>query len=349
MSNAAIHNGDKNGAAPSMLAMQFGAPGHALRLARLPRPSPGADELLIRVEACGVCRTDLHIADGELAPHRRPLVPGHEVVGRVVACGDAVRGIAVGQRVGVPWLGGSCGQCPYCAAGHENLCDSPTFTGYDRDGGYAEFMVASAPYCLALPERYDAAHAAPLLCAGLIGYRAYAMAGAATHLGLYGFGAAAHIVAQLATGQGRRVYAFTRPADARTQQFALSLGAAWAGPSTAAPPQPLDAAIIFAAEGALVPLALAALRKGGSVICAGIHMRDIPSFPYRLLWGERCVRSVANLTRADGAEFFALADRLALRTVPHVFPLAQANQALDAVRRGTINGAAVLVPPRSPA
>lgn len=330
--------------AGSMLAMQWQGPGQALRQVRLPIPACGEDEVLLRVLACGVCRTDLHIVDAELPPHRLPVVPGHEIVGELVQAGARVDRFKVGQRVGVPWLGGTCGHCPYCRAARENLCDQPVFTGCDRDGGYAQYALADARYCLAIPARYDAAQAAPLLCAGLIGYRAYVMAGAGRRLGLYGFGAAAHLLAQVALAQGREVYAFTRPGDLRTQRFALSLGVAWAGDSDADAPVPLDAAIIFAPLGALVPAALAACAKGGTVVCAGIHMSAIPSFPYALLWQERCLRSVANLTRADGAAFLALADRLPLQTVVTTFPLAEANRALAAVRDGSIDGAAVLIP-----
>lgn len=330
--------------AGSMLAMQWQGPGQALRQVRLPIPACGEDEVLLRVLACGVCRTDLHIVDAELPPHRLPVVPGHEIVGELVQAGARVDRFKVGQRVGVPWLGGTCGHCLYCRAARENLCDQPVFTGCDRDGGYAQYALADARYCLAIPARYDAAQAAPLLCAGLIGYRAYVMAGAGRRLGLYGFGAAAHLLAQVALAQGREVYAFTRPGDLRTQRFALSLGVAWAGDSDACAPVPLDAAIIFAPLGALVPAALAACAKGGTVVCAGIHMSAIPSFPYALLWQERCLRSVANLTRADGAAFLALADRLPLQTVVTTFPLAEANRALAAVRDGSIDGAAVLIP-----
>lgn len=327
-----------------MLAMQWQGPGQALRQVHLPIPACGEDEVLLRVLACGVCRTDLHIVDAELPPHRLPVVPGHEIVGELVQAGARVDRFKVGQRVGVPWLGGTCGHCPYCRAARENLCDQPVFTGCDRDGGYAQYALADARYCLAIPARYDAAQAAPLLCAGLIGYRAYVMAGAGRRLGLYGFGAAAHLLAQVALAQGREVYAFTRPGDLRTQRFALSLGVAWAGDSDADAPVPLDAAIIFAPLGALVPAALAACAKGGTVVCAGIHMSAIPSFPYALLWQERCLRSVANLTRADGAAFLALADRLPLQTVVTTFPLAEANRALAAVRDGSVDGAAVLIP-----
>ncbi|MGZ5198568.1 MAG: zinc-dependent alcohol dehydrogenase family protein [Telluria sp.] len=328
-----------------MFAMLLDRPGWPLRAANVPVPEPGPDEVLIRVSACGVCRTDLHIVDGELPPHRLPLVPGHEIVGRIAAVGADVVGLAVGQRIGVPWLADSCGHCTWCASGRENLCDTATFTGYDRDGGYAQFTVAKADAALLLPEAYDDAHAAPLLCAGLIGYRAYAMAGDAGRLGLYGFGAAAHIIVQVAVRQGRKVYAFTRPGDARSRQFARALGASWVGASDESPPQPLDAAILFAPSGELVPRALGASAKGATVVCAGIHMSDIPSFPYALLWGERCVRSVANLTRADGKAFMRLAAGMPLATSPVIYPLSQANEALADLRAGRFDGAAVLVPP----
>ncbi|MYM87801.1 zinc-binding alcohol dehydrogenase family protein [Rugamonas sp. FT82W] len=327
-----------------MLAMLLERPGQALRAARIAIPTPAPQQLLLRVGACGVCRTDLHIADGELAPHKAPLIPGHEVVGYVVRCGAEVQGYAPGDRVGVAWLGGSCGHCPYCARQNENLCEQAVFTGYDLNGGYAEYMVADARYVFRLPASYDDVHAAPLLCAGLIGYRAYAMAGQAQRIGLYGFGAAAHILCQVARHQGREVYAFTRPGDTRSQEFARSLGAAWAGDSEQAAPVPLDAAILFAPNGALVPRALAAVRAGGSVVCAGIHMSEVPAFPYALLWGERTLRSVANLTRADGLAFFKLADQYPLHTHTTAFPLAQANAALTALRAGDLDGAAVLVP-----
>ena len=327
-----------------MLAMLLDAPNRRLRNARLPIPAPREHEVVIRVTACGVCRTDLHIIDGDLPPHKLPLTLGHEVVGIVVQAGELVGAFEAGERVGVPWLGGTCRHCAFCASGRENLCDTAVFTGYDRDGGYAEYAVADSRYCFRLPDRYDDAHAAPLLCAGLIGYRAYAMAGTAQRIGLYGFGAAAHIIAQVARAQGREVYAFTRPGDTHSQAFALSLGAAWAGDSDAAAPALLDAAIIFAPSGALVPRALAATKKGATVVCAGIHMSDIPAFPYSLLWGERTVRSVANLTRADGEAFFAIAEQVDIKTVPVIFPLRAANEALDALRAGRFDGAAVLVP-----
>jgi alcohol dehydrogenase, propanol-preferring len=326
----------------SMCAMLLDAPGQPLRLARVPVPIPSGHEVLLRVAACGVCRTDLHIADGELPPHKSPLAMGHEVIGIVARVGAQAAGVAIGDRVGVPWLGGTCGHCGFCETGHENLCDDAHFTGYDKDGGYAEYMVADSRYCFHIPDKYDDLHAAPLLCAGLIGYRAYSMVGDAERIGIYGFGAAAHIIAQVARQQGRQVYAFTRPGDIRSQAFALSLGALWAGDSGTVPPEALDAAIIFAPAGALVPQALAATRKGATVVCAGIHMSDIPSFAYSLLWGERTVRSVANLTRADGEAFFALAARLDIRTSPIGFRLEQANAALAALRAGRFDGAAVL-------
>lgn len=323
-------------------AMVLTAPGQPLVLAERLVPRPGPGEILLRVHACGVCRTDLHIVDGELTEPVLPLVPGHEIVGVVVACGAGVTRFATGDRVGVPWLGSTCGTCPYCGGGRENLCDAPIFTGYTRDGGYAEHAVADARYCFALPPSLDDVHAAPLLCAGLIGYRALRLAGDARRLGIYGFGAAAHVIAQVALWQGRAVYAFTRPGDLGGQAFARSLGCGWAGDSTQPPPEPLDAALIFAPVGALVPAALQATRKGGTVVCAGIHMSDIPTFPYRWLWGERSICSVANLTRADGEEFLALAAQVPVRTTVEVFPLGKANAALDALRAGRVNGAAVL-------
>jgi propanol-preferring alcohol dehydrogenase len=337
-------NRDEAAVDGTMLAMVLDRPTVPLREAVLPIPTPGEGELLIRVHACGVCRTDLHIVDGELPPHLQPLVPGHEVVGVVAAIGPGVDRFRHGQRVGVPWLGWTCGKCTYCASNRENLCDRAEFTGYDRHGGYAEYTLADARYCLALPQPYDDIHAAPLLCAGLIGYRAYSMVGQARRVGLYGFGAAAHIIIQLAERDGREVYAFTRPGDMRSQRFALSLGADWAGASSDMPPALLDAAILFAPDGALVPLALAASAKGATVVCAGIHMSDIPGFPYELLWGERCVRSVANLMRADGETFMALASRRQLTTIPTAFPLRRANEALAALREGRLDGAAVLIP-----
>jgi alcohol dehydrogenase, propanol-preferring len=329
-----------------MLAMQVDAASHTLRPVRKPVPVPGAGEVLLKVRSCGVCRTDLHILDGELPPHRANVVPGHEVVGEVVAQGPGSGRFAIGQRVGVPWLGRACGHCAFCRTAHENLCDTPQFTGYDRDGGYAEYAVADERFCFALPAGYDDVHAAPLLCAGLIGYRTWRLAGgtAAQRLGLWGFGAAAHIVCQLAVGQGQQVCAFTRPGDVEAQAFARSLGATWAGGSDQSPPDLLDASLIFAPAGALVPAALAVTRKGGVVVCGGIHMSDIPAFPYELLWGERQVRSVANLTREDGEGFFALIARVPVHTQVQAFALAQANEAVQALRTGSIQGAAVLVP-----
>ena len=291
-----------------------------------------------------MCRTDLHIVDGELAEPSLPLIPGHEIVARVVSVGLGVSRIAVGDRVGVPWLGRTCGICRWCKTGRENLCDNARFTGYTVDGGYAEYVVAAADYCIRLPDGYEDAEAAPLLCAGLIGYRAYRMAGEGTRLGLYGFGAAAHILAQLARAEGKGVYAFVRPGDDEGREFALELGAVWAGPSDELPPEPLDGAIVFAPVGALVPAALRAITKGGTVVCAGIHMSDIPGFPYRLLWEERIVRSVANLTRADGEGFFAALAKHRVRTRPQIYQLAEANAALDDLRGGRVTGAAVLVP-----
>jgi len=326
-----------------MLAMMLDQVCHPLRQVQIPIPVPGDRDLLIRVSACGVCRTDLHIVDGELPQHQFPLIPGHEVVGRIVQTGNAVNTFKVGERVGVPWLGGTCGHCQYCEDNRENLCDAPIFTGYDRNGGYAEYLIADARYAFRIPERYDDVHAAPLLCAGLIGYRAYSMIGDAKRIGLFGFGAAAHIIAQVAINQERQVFAYTRPGDARSQEFARSLGAAWAGDSGSTAPAELDAAIIFAPVGGLVPQALAATRKGGIVVCAGIHMSDIPSFPYALLWGERVLRSVANLTREDGEAFFNIAEQMDLRTAPVTFPMKDANLALDALRTGAFDGAAVLV------
>jgi propanol-preferring alcohol dehydrogenase len=307
-------------------------------------PRPGPHDLLVKVQACGVCRTDLHIVDGELPHPKTNVIPGHEIVAEVVAVGVAVSRFRVGDRIGVPWLGETCGQCTYCRGGRENLCDAPLFTGYTRDGGYADFTLANEDYCLTIPDGYSDVEVAPLLCAGLIGYRSLKLTGDAARLGIYGFGAAAHIVAQVARFQGRRVFAFTRPGDETAQQFALRLGAVWTGDSNDHPPEELDAAIIFAPAGELVPLALAAVAKGGTVVCGGIHMSDVPSFPYRLLWGERVVRSVANLTRADGEEFLRLAPQVPIRPQPVVYPLAAANRALADLRCGRLEGAAVLVP-----
>lgn len=324
-------------------AMQVDAPGAALRLVERAIAEPGAGELLIEVLACGVCRTDLHIIAGEV-PARYPIVPGHEIVGRVLRLGAGVTEFETGDRVGVPWLGAVCGVCPYCRAGRENLCDAPVFTGATRDGGYASHVTADARYCFAIPEGFNDVEAAPLLCAGLIGHRALIFAGEGERIGLYGFGAAAHIAAQVALWQGQQVYAFTRPGDREGQEFALSLGCIWAGGSDQTAPEELDAAIIFAPVGALVPAALKAVHKGGRVVCAGIHMSDIPSFPYADLWGERVLMSVANLTRADGAVFMDVAARVPVRTTTAVFRLDEANDAIAAVREGSLNGAAVLVP-----
>lgn len=329
-----------------MRAMLLDAPRQRLRLAAIAVPTPGAGEVLIEVAACAVCRTDLHVVDGELTQPKLPLVPGHEIVGRVAAVGPGVERFRAGDRVGVPWLGWSCGRCGYCVAGRENLCAEARFTGYQIDGGYSEFTLADQRFCFAIPDSYTDVDAAPLLCAGLIGYRALRMAGDAMRLGLYGFGAAAHIIAQVARWQGRTVFAFTSPGDTDAQVFARSLGAAWAGGSDEPPPQPLDAAIIFAPVGSLVPAALRAVARGGTVVCAGIHMSDIPSFPYDILWGERTVRSVANLTRRDGEEFLALAPRVPVRITTVPYPLEQANEALDDLRAGRLQGAAVLLPAR---
>jgi len=327
-----------------MRAMVLDAPGRPLRLTEVPAPVPGPGQVLVKVGACGVCRTDLHVVDGELPDPKLPLIPGHEIVGRVDALGPGVTRFEVGQRVGVPWLGHTCGACPFCASGRENLCDAPGFTGYTLDGGYAEYAVADQAYSFPLAEGLSDVEAAPLLCAGLIGYRSLRMAGDASRLGLYGFGAAAHIVTQIARFQGREVFAFVRPGDDEARNFALDLGCAWAGDSTGPAPVPLDAAIVFAPLGALVPAALAAVAKGGTVVCGGIHMSDLPAFPYSLLWGERRVVSVANLTRRDGEEFLALAPRVPVRTEVEVFPLEAANEALTRLREGRVRGAAVLVP-----
>ncbi|MCB1954620.1 MAG: zinc-dependent alcohol dehydrogenase family protein [Rhodocyclaceae bacterium] len=333
-----------------MRAMVLDRPGSPLRLATLPRPEPAVGQVLLRVSACAVCRTDLHVVDGELPDPCLPLVPGHEIVGEVVACGPGTQRHPVGRRVGVPWLGWTCGHCSYCEAGAENLCPSARFTGYTLDGGYAEYTVADERFCFPLPDAYDDLHSAPLLCAGLIGHRAYRMAlahpfgGDVTHLGLYGFGAAAHLIAQVAVADGRRIYAFTRPGDTTAQDHARQLGACWAGDADVLPPRRLDAALIFAPAGALVPAALAVLRPGGGVVCAGIHMSDIPSFDYARLWQERSIRSVANLTRADGEDFLAHAARQPLAVHSVAYPLAEANAALDDLRAGRLQGAAVLQP-----
>lgn len=327
----------------SSLCMRLHRPGETLAMERRPVPAPSPGQVLLKVSACGVCRTDLHLIDGELPEPRLPIVPGHEIVGTVIGCGEGTH-YGLGTRLGVPWLGHTCGTCDFCASGQENLCDQAQFTGYQLDGGYAEHVVADARYCFQLPETIDDAHAAPLLCAGLIGYRSWRMAESAKRLGIYGFGAAAHLVAQVATHKGQEVYAFTRAGDVTAQRFAKQLGASWAGSSDDRPPVPLDAAIIFAPIGPLVPHALKAVRKGGSVICGGIHMSDIPSLPYSLLWGERVIRSVANLTRRDGMEFLALAGEIGIRPSIETIPLAGANEALEKLRAGALSGAAVLIP-----
>lgn len=329
-----------------MQAMVFAGPHQPLVRTQVAEPAPGARQVLIRVTACAVCRTDLHILDGELEHPKPALIPGHEIVGVVAAVGREVDGFAIGDRVGVPWLGWTCGTCGFCTTGRENLCDEARFTGYDIDGGYAELTVADERYCFSLPEGYTDVAAAPLLCAGLIGSRALRLAGDAPTLGLYGFGSAAHIITQVARAQGRAVYAFTRPGDARTQDFARELGAIWAGGSDTAPPVKLAAALIFAPVGALVPTALRALEKGGTVVCAGIHMSDIPAFPYADLWEERVIRSVANLTRQDALDLLALAPRVPIRTHTVEYPLRDANDALDDLRNGRLTGTAVLVPAR---
>lgn len=326
-----------------MRAMQLDSPGSPLRSIERTLPEPSGQDLLVSVRACGVCRTDLHVVDGDLRG-RLPIVPGHEIVGSVIAVGSLVEGFEVGDRVGIPWLGGACGTCSYCRSGRENLCDNPVFTGFTRDGGFATHCLADARFCLPLPASFSDVEAAPLLCAGLIGYRSLRAAGEGSPLGLYGFGAAAHIVAQVAAFEDRQVYAFTRAGDEAGQTFARSLGCSWTGSSEEAPPEPMAAAIIFAPVGDLVPQALRHVRKGGRVVCAGIHMSDIPAFPYEQLWGERSIVSVANLTRADGREFLALAERIPINTATTAFPLPAANVALERLRAGTIEGAAVLVP-----
>lgn len=328
----------------SMHAMVLDAPGHKLEKRRLPRPQPGPGELLVKVAACAVCRTDLHVVDGDLPNPKLPVFPGHEIVGRVMACGANVRDFSIGERVGIPWLGWTCGVCPYCRGGHENLCAKGRFTGYQIDGGYAEYTVADARYCFRIPDSYSDVEAAPLLCAGLIGYRALKMAGDAERVGIYGFGAAAHIVAQILHHQGRKLFAFTRTSDAMAQDFAIRMGAAWAGSSDTVPPEELDAAIVFAPVGALVPAALRAIRPGGIVVCGGIHMSDIPAFPYDILWREKRLVSVANLTRADAEEFLAMAPKVPIRVTTESLPLSQANTALTKLRKGELTGAAVLIP-----
>ena len=328
-----------------MRMMVLDAPGRPLVLRERPVPEPAGGEVLLKVSACGVCRTDLHLVDGELPDPTLPVVPGHEVVGRILAMGAGVTGLRIGDRVGVPWLASTCGRCRYCRESQENLCESARYTGYTRDGGFATHAVADARYVFRLPDRYDDVHAAPLLCAGLIGYRAWSMAGQAQAVGLYGFGAAAHLIAQIAVAEGRAIYAFTRPGDTAARALARGLGAVWAGGSDEPAPVTLDAAILFAPAGALVPVALAATRPGGTVVCAGIHMSDIPSFPYRLLWQERTLRSVANLTRADGERFMAAAARVPLDVRATAYAFERANEALDDLRAGRVSGAAVLTMP----
>jgi propanol-preferring alcohol dehydrogenase len=327
-----------------MRAMVFEKPGMPLRLMDIPQPKPKSGEVLIRVRACGVCRTDLHVIDSELSHPKLPLVPGHEIVGTVIEAGSGAHWFNVGARVGVPWLGWTCGECAYCLSDRENLCDRARFTGYTLDGGYAEYVVADERFCFPLPQNCSDAEAAPLLCAGLIGFRSLAKTGSAKRIGIYGFGAAAHIITQVASYQCRQIYAFTRQGDFAGQQFAKSLGAVWAGDSDTLPPEPLDAAIIFAPAGELVPRALKAVNKGGVVVCGGIHMSDIPSFPYESLWDERSICSVANLTRRDGKEFFLVAPRIPVKTTVLTFPMEEANEALARLRAGKIKGAAVLMP-----
>lgn len=327
-----------------MRAMQLGTSGNSLVQIEMPVQAPGPNQILVKVRACGVCRTDLHLVDREIAGGNTPIIPGHEIVGVVVDRGRGVESLSIGQRVGIPWLGYTCGQCVYCTSGRENLCDGARFTGFHIDGGFAEYAVADADFCLPLPDQYDDAHAAPLLCAGLIGYRALLKAGDARRLGIYGFGAAAHIIVQIANFQSRDVFAFTRPGDRSGQNFALELGAVWAGDSSELPPVLLDAAIIFAPVGSLIPTALRAVAKGGRVVCAGIHMSDIPSFPYDILWGERQILSVANLTRADGHAFLELAPRAGVRTEIESLPLAAANEAIARLKRGDVRGTLVLRP-----
>lgn len=327
-----------------MRAALFTAAGQPLRLTECLRPTPQNNQLLLKVLACGVCRTDLHILDGELIPPRLPIIPGHQIIGTVEAIGNNVTRFKIGDRVGVPWLGSTCGHCRYCQSGRENLCDQARFTGLHIHGGYAEYTVADEHFTFPIPAGYETVQAAPLLCAGLIGYRSLKMAGEAEVIGFYGFGSAAHVIVQAAHHRGQRVFAFTRPGDSSGQEFARELGAEWAGDSTQAPPEPLDAAIIFAPAGELVPAALKAVRKGGRVVCAGIHMSDIPSFPYDILWGERSVHSVANLTRADGEEFLRLAPQVPIESHIQVWPLEAVNEALEALRAGQVHGTAVVVP-----
>lgn len=325
-----------------MQTMQLKQIGKPLESVELPIPKPKSHEILVKVLSCGICRTDLHVVDGDLKNPALPIIPGHQVVGRIESFGSEVKNFKVGDRIGIPWLGGSCGHCDFCIAHQENLCDQAIFTGYQKNGGFAEYCVADSRFCFPIPKDYPDIQAAPLLCAGLIGYRAYKKAERAKRIGLYGFGAAAHIVIQIANYRKQEVYAFTRDGDVKTQHFAKELGAIWAGDSSTTPPKLLDAAIIFAPAGELVPIALKAVRKGGKVVCAGIHMSDIPSFPYDLLWGERSIQSIANLTRQDGEEFLALAPKIPIQTKVTVYPLKQANEALDDLRHGRFTGAAVI-------
>lgn len=327
-----------------MHAMVLDKLGQALNMRCLPRPQPGPNQLLVKIAACAVCRTDLHVVDGELPKPKLPIIPGHEIVGRVVSCGANVRNFSIGERIGIPWLGWTCGQCGYCRSGHENLCANAKFTGYQIDGGYAEYTVADARYCFRIPGNYSDVEAAPLLCAGLIGYRALKMAGDADRVGIYGFGAAAHILAQILRYQGKKLFAFTRAGDTAAQDFAGRMGAMWVGGSDAIPPEELDAAIIFAPIGALVPAALRTIRPGGIVICGGIHMSDIPAFSYDILWREKRLVSVANLTRRDAEEFLALAPKIPIRVTTESLPLSEANTALTRLREGKLTGAAVLIP-----
>jgi len=328
----------------SMHAMVLDEPGQTLHMRCLPRPQPGPDQLLVKIAACAVCRTDLHIVDGELPNPKLPIIPGHEIVGKVAVCGTNIGSFSIGERIGIPWLGWTCGQCRYCRSGYENLCADAKFTGYQIDGGYAEYAVADARYCFRIPDTYSDVEAAPLLCAGLIGYRALKMAGNADRVGIYGFGAAAHIVAQILRYQNKKLFAFTRAGDTVAQDFARRMGAIWVGGSDAMPPEELDAAIIFAPIGALVPAALRAIRPGGIVICGGIHMSDIPAFPYDILWREKHLVSVANLTRQDAEEFLVLAPKVPIRVTTESMPLSQANTALARLRGGQLTGAAVLIP-----
>ncbi len=325
-----------------MKAMVLLQPGKPLQYEEVDRPEPGKDQVLIKIHACGVCRTDQHIVDGELADPKLPLIPGHEIIGEIVEYGEGSGRFSIGQRVGVPWLGHTCGHCYYCKHGHENLCENAKFTGYTMNGGYAEYTVAEERYCFPIPEQYEDAHAAPLMCAGLIGYRSYSMVGDAKRIGFYGFGASAHILIQIARNDGREIYAFTRSGDKTGQDFARDMGAVWAGVSNEKPPEELDAAILFAPVGALVPASLKAVRKAGIVVCAGIHMSDIPSFPYKILWEERQIKSVANLTRADGDGFIKAAAKTKIETEIHPYKLEDANHALQDLREGNFNGAAVL-------